>query len=90
WDGAGIVRSNARLSAALKEVSALSSQVETITPLTPSLIELKNMLTVATLIIQSALLRNESRGLHYKEDYPNVDDEHFLCDTILYREQSPQ
>jgi L-aspartate oxidase len=37
------------------------------------------------LIVDSALARNESRGLHFNLDYPSIDDQHFLKDTILRR-----
>lgn len=83
WDGAGIVRSNHRLKIALQQVLAIAEQVKNITPITPGSVELKNMTTIALLIIQSALLRNESRGLHYKEDYPDTDDINYLNDTII-------
>jgi len=88
WDGAGIVRSNHRLQDALNQIKVIASDAKKLYPITPSTIELNNMLTVATLVIKSALSRNESRGLHYKEDYPQLDDEHFLKDTILQKENS--
>ncbi|CUS79995.1 Fumarate reductase flavoprotein C-term, partial [Candidatus Kryptonium thompsonii] len=42
-----------------------------------------NLATVALLIIRSALMRKESRGLHYTTDYPYRDDENWLKDTII-------
>jgi L-aspartate oxidase len=85
WDGAGIVRSNQCLHAALDQIKSIAKEAENISPLTPATIELKNMTTVASLIVQSAMLRKESRGLHYNEDYPNTDDKNFLKDTILQK-----
>ncbi|MCX7785530.1 MAG: L-aspartate oxidase [candidate division WOR-3 bacterium] len=85
WDGAGIVRSNQRLQNALEQIEIIEEQANKIQPLSPGTIELKNMIIVAQLIIQSAILRKESRGLHYNEDYPERDDEHFLKDTILQK-----
>ena len=51
--------------------------------LTSDLIELRNITTVAKLIVLSALSRHESRGLHYTIDYPEKDDVNFLHDTII-------
>ncbi|MEO0091680.1 MAG: L-aspartate oxidase [candidate division WOR-3 bacterium] len=85
WDGAGIVRSNQRLQNALEQIEIVKEQANQIQPISPGLIELKNMITVAELIIKSALLRKESRGLHYNEDYPERDDEHFLKDTVIQK-----
>jgi L-aspartate oxidase len=53
--------------------------------LTPDLVELRNLAVVADLIVQSASLRKESRGLHYIEDYPQKDDQSWLKDTVLQK-----
>jgi L-aspartate oxidase len=50
---------------------------------TAELLELRNVIQVGWLIIECALLRKESRGLHFNSDYPERDDEHWLHDTLL-------
>ncbi len=85
WDYVGIVRSNLRLERALSRIRLIRQEVENFyrrTTVTPGLIELRNLATVAQLIIQSALSRKESRGLHYTTDYPHPHDDQ-LKDTII-------
>lgn len=86
WDYVGIVRSELRLQRALRRIELLRDEVEEFyrrTKLTPELIELRNMVTVAWLITQSALHRKESRGLHTMSDYLFTDDNRWRCDTLL-------
>jgi L-aspartate oxidase len=85
WDYVGIVRSNHRLERALRRMDLIRSEVENFykkTKVTEQLLELRNIALCAMLIIQCAMKRNESRGLHYTTDYPARDDEHFLHDTV--------
>jgi len=86
WDGAGIVRSIQRLQNAFEQIQNISLDSKQLYPVSSSVIELKNMVTVALLIVKSAMLRKESRGLHYNEDYPETDDINFLKDTIIQQE----
>ena len=50
------------------------------------LIELRNLATVAELVVRCAMARKESRGLHYTIDYPERDDAHCLRNTVLRRD----
>jgi L-aspartate oxidase len=86
WAHVGIVRSDRRLKQALREVAILRSAVESFlstSPVTPELLELRNITQVGWMIIECALRRKESRGLHYNVDYPERDDQRWLVDTIL-------
>jgi L-aspartate oxidase len=68
----GIVRNNMRLKRAQERLYLLFKETEDLyntTTISPQLLELRNMITVGYLIIRGALLRKESRGLHYTTDY---------------------
>ena len=83
-DYVGIVRNNARLSRANKRLDLLHEETEELyqhTEVSPQLCELRNMITVAYLVVKSAELRKESRGLHFNTDYPKRSN--ILQDTIL-------
>lgn len=86
WNYVGIVRSNHRLERAQRRLEILKAEVNAYYwdfVLTQDLIELRHLLTVADLIVQCALSRKESRGLHYTVDYPHTDDRLFRGDTVL-------
>ncbi|NOY59476.1 MAG: L-aspartate oxidase [Calditrichaeota bacterium] len=90
WDYVGIVRSNHRLERALSRIRLIRQEVENFyrrTKITEALLELRNLTTVAQLIIKSALLRKESRGLHSMMDYPKTDDENYKHDTIIQQHE---
>ncbi len=86
WNYVGIVRSNKRLVRALRRIQMVQEEITDYYwdfYITSDLIELRNITTVAELIVRCALKRHESRGLHYTIDYPKTDDVRWKKDTIV-------
>ncbi|HEX6071857.1 MAG TPA: L-aspartate oxidase, partial [Sphingomicrobium sp.] len=84
WNYVGIVRTTKRLERARHRIDLLRREVSDYYKnfrVTPDLIELRNLLDVADLIVRSALHRRESRGLHYTLDFPDMLEE--ARDTVL-------
>ncbi|MBN2041504.1 MAG: L-aspartate oxidase [Spirochaetes bacterium] len=77
WDYVGIVRSDLRLQRAYSRIIFLEQEIQDYykrSTVSSKLVELRNLATVAKLIIKGALVRKESRGLHYNTDYPGQKD----------------
>lgn len=84
WNYVGIVRTNKRLERARNRIAMMQDEVQDYYGsfrVTTDLIELRNLLQAAELIVKSALRRHESRGLHYTLDYPETDE--VAVDTVL-------
>jgi L-aspartate oxidase len=87
WDYVGIVRTDKRLQRAATRLRNLEREIQEFYwnfKITADLLELRNLSTVAALIVDCALLRKESRGLHYTLDHPEAD-ERFRRPTLLRR-----
>ena len=89
WDYVGIVRSTGRLTNALDRCSVMRGQIKDFykkNPVRTEVLQLRNIADVAYILIQSALLRKESRGLHYNIDYPYTDNRRFKKNTIIQKD----
>jgi L-aspartate oxidase len=88
WDYVGIVRTNKRLERALHRIGLLEKEIEEFYAnyrVGNDLIELRNLVLTAHLIVKSAQLRHESRGLHFSREYPETLPR--ALDTVLHPHQ---
>jgi succinate dehydrogenase flavoprotein subunit len=93
WERGGLVRDGTGLAAATAELDEIAAQLEEVgvpggvrfNPGWQDALNLESLLTVAPLILASAALREESRGSHYRSDFPNRDDERWLRRVVSRR-----
>jgi L-aspartate oxidase len=88
WDYVGIVRTDKRLQRASTRLRNLQREIQEFYwhyKITTDLLELRNLAIVASLIVDCALARKESRGLHYTLDYLERDDRNYLHNTVVHR-----
>jgi succinate dehydrogenase/fumarate reductase flavoprotein subunit len=93
WEGCGVVRTRAGLLAAQERIESLTAEAEaiavsgsaTMNYAWQEALDLGNQLTVARIIVASALAREESRGAHYRADFPDRDDERWLRYAVTRR-----
>jgi len=88
WNYVGIIRSEKNLNIALDKINLIENEVTEYYQkyiISADLLELRNIIHVSKLIIKSALLRKESRGLHYSKDYPKMNNKFINNTNILGR-----
>jgi len=88
WDYVGIIRNGETLNLMLRKLRQLEKRINDLNGddgINVQSLELKNMVLVCKLISTAALARKESRGTHYREDYPRTDDKSWLKHICLER-----
>ena len=82
-DKVGIMRSRESLSLALNEISSMQKELEGAELTGINAMELKNMVSLANLVVKAALFREESRGAHYRSDFPVSNDKVWLKNIVF-------
>lgn len=98
WDRCGLVRRQSDLVACQKGLHDLASRIEQVTvggDLEYNLrwgdaLNVESLITVSQMVVQSALVRTESRGSHYREDYPEEDNLHWLKTVYLQKDEEDE
>lgn len=87
WQRVAIVRNITSLERAGDTINGIYEDFSSLEKYnTEQYFQVRNMIIVSRIIIKSALMRKESRGLHYMQDFPNANDEAFNRDTIIQKE----
>lgn len=85
--GAGLERREADLESAISQFERLRAEADAVGAASgadiPSIIELRNMLDVGELVLRAALVRTESRGAHFRADYPQQNDAQWLANIVI-------
>jgi len=87
WDYVGIIRNEENLNLMLRKLRHMEKRINDLNGngVNVRFLELKNMATVSKLITKASQIRKESRGTHYREDYPQTDDKNWLKHICLER-----
>lgn len=79
----GIVRSKESLESAMERILQIRRELKHVRATDTTMMELKNMLFLSSLLVKAALMRQESRGAHYRSDYPQTDDQNWLNNIVF-------
>ena len=89
WDYVGIVRNKEQMDLMLGKLKHIESRLRAIgrKGVNTRFLEIKNMVTIANLVTTAAQMRNESRGTHYRADYPATNDKNWLKHICLQQKK---